>query len=156
MMRSVVERGTATRARSVGHPVAGKTGTTNGARDAWFLGFSQHMAVGVWVGRDNNAELGRGETGGGTALPIWVDFMTRTHEGREVLDFPAPPSGVVSAQIHSETGLLARPNQESYIEYFLTGTVPTDYAPEETDQSVQDVLLGGGAAGPAGDDEDGF
>lgn len=156
MMRSVVERGTATRARSVGHPVAGKTGTTNGARDAWFLGFSQHMAVGVWVGRDNNAELGRGETGGGTALPIWVDFMTRTHEGREVLDFPAPPTGVVSAQIHSETGLLARPNQESYIEYFLTGTVPTDYAPEETDQSVQDVLLGGGAAGPAGDDEDGF
>jgi penicillin-binding protein 1A len=156
MMRSVVERGTATRARSVGHPVAGKTGTTNGARDAWFIGFSRQMAVGVWVGRDDNAELGRGETGGGTALPIWVDFMTRTHEGREPIDFPDPPTGVVSAQIDSDSGLLARPSQESYTEYFLTGTVPTEYAPEETDQSVQDILLGGGFEGPSSDDGDGF
>lgn len=156
MMRSVVERGTATRAQSVGHQVAGKTGTTNGARDAWFLGFSRQMAVGVWVGRDNNAELGRGETGGGTALPIWVDFMTRTHEDREVIDFPAPPSGIESAQIHADTGLLARPSQESYTEYFLTGTVPRNFAPEETDHSVQDVPLGGGGAGPSVEDGDGF
>jgi penicillin-binding protein 1A len=155
MMRSVVERGTATRAQAVGHPVAGKTGTTNGARDAWFLGFSRHIVAGVWVGRDDNVELGRGETGGGTALPIWVDFMTRAHEGREVRDFPSPPPGIERVAIDPSTGLRARDGQESYMEYFLTGTVPAEYAPTQTDQSVQEILLGGGG-GAGSQDDDGF
>ena len=156
MMRSVVERGTATRAQAVGHPVAGKTGTTNGARDAWFLGFSRQLSVGVWVGRDDNGELGRGETGGGTALPIWVDFMTRAHEGRDVIEFPAPPSSIERVAIEPETGLRARPDQPSYEEYFLAGSAPTEYAPAQSDQSVQDILLGGGGHAPAADDDDGF
>ena len=154
MMRSVVDRGTATRAQAVGHPVAGKTGTTNGARDAWFLGFSRQLTTGVWVGRDDNVELGRGETGGGTALPIWVDFMTRAHEGRDIVEFPPPPAGIDRVAIEPESGLRARPEQESYDEYFLAGSAPRELAPTQTDQSVQDILLGGG--GGAAEDEDGF
>lgn len=153
MMRSVVDRGTATSAQSVGHPVAGKTGTTNGARDAWFLGFSRQLTTGVWVGRDDNVELGRGETGGGTALPIWVDFMTRAHEGTEVVDFPPPPPSVQQLEIDTETGLRARPPRDSVVEYFLSGTLPTETAPAPSDQSVQDILLGGGGGGGT---EDGF
>lgn len=154
MMRSVVDRGTATLAQSVGHPVAGKTGTTNGARDAWFLGFSRQLTTGVWVGRDDNVELGRGETGGGTALPIWVDFMTRAHEGTPVVDFPPPPPGIERLEVDTETGLRARPPRDSYVEFFLAGTLPTETAPAPSEQSVQDILLGGG--GGAAENEDRF
>lgn len=145
MMRSVVTDGTARRARSLEHPVVGKTGTTNGARDAWFLGFSRHLVAGVWVGRDDNGELGRRETGGGTALPIWVDFMERAHADREVLPFPEPPSSVEIVRIDPESGLRARPGQvDGRDEYFLAGTAPRTLAPRPDERSVDDVLLGDG------------
>lgn len=165
LMRSVVERGTGTAARAVGHPVAGKTGTTNGARDAWFLGFSQHIATGVWVGRDDNGELGRGETGGRSALPIWVNFMTATHEHLDQRDFEIPETGIASAAVDPATGLLARPGAPSTIEYFLDGSQPREYAPAASDRAIRDVLLDGGAGGvpipgtppaPASPSDDGF
>jgi penicillin-binding protein 1A len=160
LMRSVVEEGTATRARAVGHEVAGKTGTTNGARDAWFIGFSRQLVAGVWVGRDDNEGLGRGENGGATALPIWVDLMTRAHANREPRAFPDPPPGVDLATVDPASGLLARPGQGGTAEYFLRGTAPTDYAPEPTQRGVDDVLLrgSGGGEGLADDApvEDGF
>lgn len=77
VLQSVVREGTAYRAREVGRPVYGKTGTTNNYTDAWFIGFDERIAAGVWVGRDNNMPIGRGETGARAALPIWVDFMKR-------------------------------------------------------------------------------
>lgn len=158
LMQSVVERGTATRARQVGHPVAGKTGTTNGARDAWFVGFSRHLVAGVWVGRDDNESLGRGENGGATALPIWTDFMQRVHEGREALPFPEPPRGIETARIDEASGLLARPGQ-GVTEFFLEGTAPTERAPDEATRPVDDVLLRGGGqtgSGDAAPDDDMF
>lgn len=75
LLRSVVLNGTATRARVIKRPVYGKTGTTDDYSDAWFIGFDDKYAVGVWVGRDNHKPIGRGEAGGRAALPIWIEFM---------------------------------------------------------------------------------
>ncbi|MCB9507362.1 MAG: PBP1A family penicillin-binding protein [Myxococcales bacterium] len=159
LMRSVVTSGTGSAARRVGAEVAAKTGTTNGARDAWFVGFSTELATGVWVGRDDNGELGRGETGGHSAAPIWVDFMTRYIELHAAPPFPGPPPGIVSATIDPSTGLLARPGSAGGVsEFFLDGTAPTELAPDPTERSVDSILLGtGGGVPPAQpSDEDGF
>lgn len=75
MLRAVVTEGTAVRAKSLGRAVYGKTGTTNDYTDAWFIGFDDRLAVGVWVGRDDHTPIGRRETGASAALPIWIDFM---------------------------------------------------------------------------------
>ncbi len=77
LLRAVVEEGTAVRAREIGRPVFGKTGTTNDYTDAWFIGFDDRLVVGVWVGRDDHTPIGAGETGARAALPIWIDFMKR-------------------------------------------------------------------------------
>ena len=143
MMRSVVTSGTARRAQSVGHPVAGKTGTTNGSRDAWFIGFSPQLVASVWVGRDDNTPLGRRTSGGATALPIWIDLMTRLHEDRPVLEFADPPIGVISTRIDPVSGELAReetPNART--DYFLQGSVPTTYAPLPSENTIDNILLG--------------
>ncbi|KJU83010.1 1A family penicillin-binding protein [Candidatus Magnetobacterium bavaricum] len=75
VLRSVVERGTARAAMALSKPVYGKTGTTDDYADAWFIGFDDKLAVGVWVGRDDRVSLGEGKTGGAAALPIWMEFM---------------------------------------------------------------------------------
>jgi penicillin-binding protein 1A len=92
MLREVVEHGTAARAgAALKTPLGGKTGTTNDFTDAWFVGFSPSFTCGVWVGFDEKKTLGRNETGGHTALPIWIDFMKTALHGREKEDFgPAP------------------------------------------------------------------
>jgi penicillin-binding protein 1A len=75
LLGDVVKEGTGAAARDLGRPVYGKTGTTNDYTDAWFVGFDDRLAVGVWVGRDNHTPIGRRETGARAALPIWLDFM---------------------------------------------------------------------------------
>lgn len=77
LLKAVVDEGTAVRAKEVGRPVWGKTGTTNDYTDAWFIGFDDRLVVGVWVGRDDNTPIGKKETGARAALPIWVDFMKK-------------------------------------------------------------------------------
>jgi penicillin-binding protein 1A len=89
MMRNVVERGTATAAKKLGRPAAGKTGTTNDSKDAWFVGFTPDLVTGVWVGFDADRTLGKA-TGGKLAAPIWTDFMMQALEGRPVRDLPIP------------------------------------------------------------------
>ncbi|HXE91704.1 MAG TPA: PBP1A family penicillin-binding protein [Terriglobales bacterium] len=92
MLQGVVQFGTAVRAKSLGHALAGKTGTTNDFTDAWFMGFSPSLTCGVWVGFDEKKTLGARETGGVAALPIWIDFMKVALEGRDGEEFiPAPP-----------------------------------------------------------------
>lgn len=89
MMRSVVERGTATAAKKLGRPAAGKTGTTNDSKDAWFVGFTPELVTGVWVGFDADRTLGKA-TGGKLAAPIWTDFMAQALEGLPVRELPVP------------------------------------------------------------------
>jgi penicillin-binding protein 1B len=126
MMRSVFDGGTAAAARAAGftREAAGKTGTTNDLRDAWFVGFTPELLTVVWVGYDDNRPLGL--TGSQAALPIWTDFMKTALAGRPVSTF-AVPDGVTVVSIDPETGMLAGPEcPHTVTEVFLVGTEPTD------------------------------
>jgi penicillin-binding protein 1A len=144
LMRSVIDEGTARGAVAgkLHRPVAGKTGTSNGQRDAWFVGFTPDLLAAVWVGFDDMKKLGRGEAGGKTAAPIWADFMVKATAGKPTKDFAQPP-GVVVQRIDKATGLLAAPGQESGTldEVFLDGTAPTQQAPAAGEEQSADKLL---------------
>jgi penicillin-binding protein 1A len=134
LLRGVVNHplGTGRKARVLGRPVAGKTGTTNDQGDAWFIGFSPDVATGVWVGYDEKRVLGRGETGGRAALPIWIDFMDVALGGRPPRDFEVP-DGIVFARVDTKTGLLASSQTEtSLFQAFLEGTEPSEQAAAKT------------------------
>jgi penicillin-binding protein 1B len=123
----VVERGTARSLRQlgVGAPVAGKTGTSDGARDAWFVGFTPELLAVVWVGYDDNRPLSL--SGSQAALPIWTEFMKSALAGRPGVSFEEP-DGVTFAQIDRETGKLASPGcPRTRTEVFLDGTAPTEF-----------------------------
>ena len=94
LLEGVVNNGTGGHAKAVGHPVAGKTGTTNSQFDTWFIGYSVEYVTGVWVGFDTDHFLGSGETGGRTALPIWTGFMTRILHNKPVRAFDKMPDTV--------------------------------------------------------------
>jgi penicillin-binding protein 1A len=128
LLKSVVTYGTARRAQSLARPVAGKTGTTNASKDAWFVGYSTDIVTAVWVGYDDALPLGPGESGAVTALPAWISFMKAAHEGRPVTEF-ARPSTIVTARIDPSTGLLARDEDGAIEEEFLEGTAPTEMSP---------------------------
>ena len=126
MMRSVLNEGTAAGARSAGfsRDAAGKTGTTNDLRDAWFAGFTPDLLTVVWVGFDDNQPLGL--TGAQAALPIWTQFMIRALAGRPDVPFDEP-DGVVFADIDADTGKLSTPACPRVIrEGFLAGTEPAE------------------------------
>ena len=93
--------------RKLKRAAAGKTGTTNDSRDAWFVGFTPQKVTGVWVGYDDNRSMGKGITGGSAAAPIWLEYMLAAHEGLEDKGFGAPPLGIVDAKIEPVSGLLA-------------------------------------------------
>ncbi|MBT8328923.1 MAG: S1 RNA-binding domain-containing protein, partial [Desulfofustis sp.] len=127
LLEGVVQNGTGWRAKELKRPAAGKTGTTNNIYDAWFVGYTPQYITGVWVGLDEEAPMGKGETGSRAASPIWVEFMKRVHEGVPVEVFQ-PPEGVVFAKIDAETGLLPIAESETVIfECFKDGTVPTEH-----------------------------
>jgi penicillin-binding protein 1A len=126
LMQSVVEDGTAKAVTALERPVAGKTGTSNEARNAWFIGFLPDLVAGVWVGFDNNDPLGPNETGGRAAIPIWLDLMQDITKDAPVRDFIAP-SGIVFAAVDPKTGKLAT-TEDAANEPFLAGTEPTDLA----------------------------
>lgn len=127
MMRDVIRRGTGRRALVIGRKdLAGKTGTTNDQRDAWFTGFQASLATIAWVGFDNPRPLGDRETGARAALPMWVDYMRDALQGVEEKELEQPP-GMVSVRIDPKTGLLANPTTQGAIfEYFLADQVPTE------------------------------
>lgn len=129
LMRGVVERGTATAAKSLGRPLAGKTGTTNDNTDALFVGYSPSLVAGVWVGYDENRKsIGKKETGGYAALPIWIDFMQEALKNTPVEDFPVP-AGISFVQIDYDNGLLYSPRcgGDAFTETFKKGTEPKEY-----------------------------
>ncbi|PIE18532.1 MAG: penicillin-binding protein [Proteobacteria bacterium] len=144
MMQSVVREGTARRARRLGRPVAGKTGTTNNYKDAWFAGFTPQLVTVVWVGFDRPRPLGRQETGGRAALPIWIRFMRRALRGKPKLPF-RQPAGVVVQRIDPKSGLLAPVGAADAVEeVFVSGTEPNKTAPTPDQVDPSTILMGGG------------
>ncbi len=126
-LEGVTETGTGAQARVLNRPIAGKTGTTDDLADAWFVGFTPSLAVGVWVGFDQRKSLGVDETGAHVALPIWIDFLQNALKGRPVEKF-ARPSTISFVPVDRRTGLKASVEshcQPIILEAFLRGTEPT-------------------------------
>ena len=126
MMEGVVQRGTATVVKEVGKPIAGKTGTTNDEKDAWFIGFSPDLVVGVYLGYDKPRHLGRGATGGVLAAPIVRDFMKVALADKPAVPFRVPP-GIKLIRVDPKSGMRAGPgDQRVILEAFKPGTAPPD------------------------------
>lgn len=144
LLTSVVDHGTAARAKSLGRPLAGKTGTSNGPKDTWFAGYSADVAAVVWVGFDDGRTLGGSEQGAVTALPAWMDFMKVATDGKPRVDFARPP-GLVTVSIDKRTGELPYADDADVMdELFLPGTEPTETAapPPPDDAGVVDGAPG--------------
>ncbi|MBI3128834.1 MAG: PBP1A family penicillin-binding protein [Candidatus Tectomicrobia bacterium] len=149
LLQRVVEAGTASRARELKRPLAGKTGTTNDYQDAWFVGISPLFAVGVWVGMDDKSTLGRNETGGRTALPIWMEVMASLHEGLPAMDFQRPQK-VSMVYVNPRTGArLPREEPGGVWQAYLPGSEP-DFAPRQVrPDDLKAFAAEPEAAGPA-------
>lgn len=126
IMEGVISRGTATSLKSLKRPIAGKTGTTNESRDAWFIGFTPNLVVGVYAGFDNPRSLGKKETGSSVAVPIFKEFMSEALKDTPPVPFRRP-AGIRNIRINAETGIRARPGDKKVIwESFIKGTEPTE------------------------------
>ncbi len=127
MMEGVVQSGTATVLREVGKPIAGKTGTTNDEKDAWFIGFSPDLVVGVYIGYDKPRNLGRGGTGGHLAAPVVKDFMKLALADKPAVPFKVP-AGIKLIRVDAKSGMRAGPGDSgrTILEAFKPGTAPPD------------------------------
>ncbi len=125
MMMDVIQSGTGRRAKSIGRPLAGKTGTTNSYQDAWFVGYAPNLATGVWVGFDGVRTLGRLESGAHAALPIWTQFMGKALQPLPVTTFTIP-EGIRFSQVDTTTGTLpSKTSTTITTEVFAEGTEPS-------------------------------
>jgi penicillin-binding protein 1A len=114
LLKSVVEEGTGRKVKALHRPCAGKTGTTNDVRDAWFIGFTPHIIAGTWVGFDDEKPLGKHETGAVAASPIWLKFMQEVLEGTPMKTFSIP-EGIIFVKIDPETGKPPSPQSQKII-----------------------------------------
>jgi penicillin-binding protein 1A len=138
LLESVIKEGTGRRLKKLKRPCAGKTGTSNECRDAWFIGFTPNLLTGVWVGLDDNSPLGDKETGAIAAAPIWLSFMQEVLKDRDIYPFTVS-DGIVFVKIDPETGLL--PTQEfkdKIFECYKEGTEPVSYKPEKQGKSIRE------------------
>lgn len=144
MLRGAITdpKGTAQRAASLGRDLAGKTGSTNGYFDAWFIGYTNQIATGVWVGFDKERSIGMGEVGGRAALPIWLEYMKVAQNNLPEESFPTP-SGVKIVELDADSGRLANATTARKIsQAFVEGTEPnstTTRTEEATDFLKQDL-----------------
>ncbi len=128
MLMDVIQSGTGRRAKKIGRPLAGKTGTTNGYNDAWFVGYAPNLATGVWVGFDSVRTMGRLESGARAALPIWTQFMGKALRNLPVMTFRIP-EGIQFAQVDTTTGdLPTKSSRHISTEVFRKGTEPAKAA----------------------------
>jgi penicillin-binding protein 1A len=148
MMEDVVDRGTATVVRNEGfwHPAAGKTGTTNGAKDVWFVGMTPELAGAVWLGFDTPKTILPAAFGGRLAAPVWTEIMKAAYTNRAAPGPWQPPPGMVSVPIDGVTGGLATdrcPPQDLRVEYFIPGTEPREYCPLHASDGLLNRLVDG-------------
>jgi penicillin-binding protein 1A len=126
LLQGVVQHGTGQRAKVIGRPIAGKTGTSSDYADAWFIGFTPSLLTSVWVGFDDRTSLGKNETGAGAALPIWISFMEKALQEIPAESFE-PPEGIVFVTVDLDTGLPPREGSQSVIqEAFMDDAVPVE------------------------------
>ncbi len=138
LLRDVVRRGTATRAKVLKrNDLAGKTGTTNDQKDTWFNGYTADIAATAWLGMDEPSPLGRGETGGKAALPMWIEFMKVALKDKAEHELKRP-AGISSAYVDPTTGLLAiRGSGKGIWEYFRSEKTPSQYSPVEAESDEE-------------------
>ncbi|MBT7168645.1 MAG: PBP1A family penicillin-binding protein [Porticoccaceae bacterium] len=135
MLKDVILRGTGRKAKVLNRSdIAGKTGTTNGPRDAWFSGYSPDLVATAWVGFDDNSVLGRNEYGGSAALPIWIQFMGEALSEKSIT-IKRQPKGIVMVKIDAKTGKRVLPNQQGIYEFFKSENVPA--APDDENSSTE-------------------
>lgn len=143
LMEEVVKNGTGWRAKALDRPVAGKTGTTNEYRDAWFVGYTPDLVAVVWVGFDDMKPLGSQETGARAASPIWVAFMKDVLKDESEPEQFIVPEGIVSCTVDPVTGLLTKDETTGITVYFKEGTEPRQFAPPtsiwELNESQKDL-----------------
>jgi penicillin-binding protein 1A len=142
IMQDVIKRGTGRRALQLRrHDLAGKTGTTNDQRDAWFSGYNNDVVTTVWVGFDNPRPLGNRETGAGAALPMWIDYMREALRGKPEHTM-SQPEGMVSVRIDAQTGqYTSADNPNAIFELFRVENAP------QPGSSMQSIPEGGGGEG---------
>ncbi len=150
IVREVVRRGTAVRAKVLGRSdIAGKTGTTNDQKDAWFSGFNDQVVTTAWVGFDDQKPLGSRETGGRAALPMWIDYMRVALQGLPE-NIQQQPDGIVTVRIDEETGQRANEySKRTRFEIFKIGTEPA-----EQEMAPEGETSAGGASNPAVKEEE--
>jgi penicillin-binding protein 1A len=139
LMKGVVTRGTARWALQLGRPTAGKTGTSANYRDVWFNGFTTDLLGAVWIGRDDSTPIGDKITGGGTAVPIWLDFMQKAHPRTPVRDFPAPRN-VSFARVEPWSGDPTGPSRDAVWMPFVRGTLPARFLRGAALRSFDDLV----------------
>jgi penicillin-binding protein 1A len=130
-MHEVATVGTGAQAARLGKPAAGKTGTTNDSFDTWFLGFTRDLLAGVWLGFDQNEmPLGRYETGGRAALPIWLAYMQGALRARPQPEFPVP-DGIEFVRIDPASGKVVPAEERGVLEPFKVENKPVENPPDQ-------------------------
>jgi penicillin-binding protein 1A len=144
IMEGVVQRGTATKLKVLERPVAGKTGTTNDEKDAWFIGYTPDLVVGVYIGFDNPSPMGHGETGGNLSAPVVRDFIKEALEGQPPVPFRAPP-GMKFVRVNHKTGLPTSPGDTTAIlEAFKPSQMPAGMVAEGDEEMVGEQAMDSG------------
>ncbi|KPL00783.1 MAG: hypothetical protein AMJ91_03405 [candidate division Zixibacteria bacterium SM23_73_3] len=143
MLQSVVNRGTGYGARARGfiRPAGGKTGTSDNCMDNWFLGFTPQITAGAWIGYDDKTVIGENVTGAHTTLPVWTDFMIRSHQNLPIEDFKVPP-GIYFKTICLESGLLATDKCPRIItDVFTEETLPEEVCDIHPSEGIPDITI---------------
>ena len=150
LLQGVVQHGTGQRAKVLGRPVAGKTGTSSDYSDAWFVGYTPSLLAGVWVGFDDKTSLGKNETGARAALPIWISFMDKALRNTPV-ETPKPPKGITLIKVNIETGLPTEGDSpDTIVEAFIDSSIPwKKEGPEEESPSSGTPVTGRSPDNPA-------
>jgi penicillin-binding protein 1A len=147
LLQGVVQHGTGQRAKVLGRPIAGKTGTSSDYSDAWFIGYTPSLLTGVWVGFDDKTSLGKNETGSRAALPIWISFMDQGLKNTPI-ETLNPPKGITLIKVNIETGLPSDGgSQETILEAFVDGSIPWEKGGREKESPPSGAPVRGRSPG---------